>query len=158
MSTNLLIIAAFSLLIASCKSKDAVPGNVLPQDKMQAVLWDIMRADQFLSDYVLNKDTSLKKATESIKLYQQVLAINGVTKEKFERSFSFYKTHPLLLKVIMDSIVNAPSEVPATTGVVADTSGQSLVKDSAMKIVDSSALGRDSILRLKKSRKLIKPN
>ena len=149
MRTRLLIIY-LSLLIAGCKSKNAIPGNVLQQKKMQEVLWDMMRADQFLADYVLNKDTSLKKKTESIKLYQQILAINGVTKEKFEASFAFYKSHPILLKAIMDSIVNAAPEP------VADTSRQSLVKDS-LKITVDSSLVKDSTRVLKKLKRL-RPN
>jgi Domain of unknown function (DUF4296) len=146
MRTGLLIIY-FSLIIAGCKSKDAIPGSVLPQKKMQAVLWDMMRADQFLADYVLNKDTSLKKKTESIKLYQQILAINGVTKEKFERSFSFYKSHPLLLKVIMDSIFNASPE-PAV-----DSSRHDPVKDSLKTTVDSVTV-KDTAIGLKKLKRL----
>ena len=55
MRTGLLIITI--LFFAGCKNKNAVPGNILPQSKMQAVIWDMMRADQFLTDYVLNKDT-----------------------------------------------------------------------------------------------------
>jgi Domain of unknown function (DUF4296) len=146
MRTGLLIISLF-LFIAGCKSKDAVPGNVLPQKEMQAVLWDMMRADQFLADYVLNKDTSLKKKTESIKLYQQILAINGVTKEKFESSFTFYKSHPLLLKVIMDSIVNAVPEPGA------DTTRHDPIKDSLKTAVDSARV-KDTARVLKKLKRL----
>jgi hypothetical protein len=145
----------FSILfITGCKHKDAIPGNVLPQNKMQAVLWDMMRVDQFLSDYVLNKDTSLKRSTESIKLYQQVLAINEVTKEKFERSFSFYKSHPLLLKVIMDSIVNISTE-PAVVAV--DTTKHDPVKnkDSIKSIIDTAVAKKDTIKALKKQKRLM---
>jgi Domain of unknown function (DUF4296) len=146
MRTGLLIIY-ISLFTAGCKSKNAIPGNVLSQKEMQTVLWDMMRADQFLADYVLNKDTSLKKKTESIKLYQQVLAINGVTKEKFERSFTYYKSHPLLLKVIMDSIVNAAPEP------IADTTRHNPIKDSLKTAVDS-AIVKDTTRVLKKLKRL----
>ena len=149
MRTRLLIIY-LSFLIAGCKSKKAIPVNVLPQKEMQTVLWDMMRADQFLADYVLNKDTTLNKKTESIKLYQQILAINKVTKEKFERSFTFYKSHPVLLKAIMDSIVNAPPEP------VADTTRFNLVKDSLKTTVDSATV-KDTTRVLKKLKRL-KPN
>src|ERR1700674_5346015 len=104
-----LLILYVSLLIAGCKSRDRIPGNVLSQKEMRPVLWDIMRADQFLADYVFSKDSSLNRKTESIKLYQQVFAIHKISKEKFQRSFSFYKSHPSLLKVIMDSLSKPPS-------------------------------------------------
>jgi Domain of unknown function (DUF4296) len=158
MRTFLLIVIISTLLIPGCKNKDAVPNSVLPRDKMQAVLWDMMRADQFLSDYVLNKDTSLKRATESIKLYQQVLAINGITKEKFERSFSYYKAHPILLKAIMDSIVNISPEDTVTKVAAIDTTTQVLVKDSIKPVIDSVVTKKDTTKFLKRPKKLIRAN
>jgi hypothetical protein len=149
MKSQLLIIYV-SFFIAGCKSKEAVPGNVLPQKKMQAVIWDMMRADQFLANYVLNKDSSLNTKTESIKLYQQILTINQVSKEKFERSFSFYKSHPVLLKAIMDSIVNAAPEP------IVDTSKVVQAKDSIKKMADS-LLKKDTLNLLKKPKRF-RPN
>jgi Domain of unknown function (DUF4296) len=99
-----LLILYASFLLAGCKSKSHIPANVLPQLKMQAVLWDMIRADQFLTDFVLNKDSTLNKKTESIKLYLQVFNIHHISKEEFQHSFSFYRSHPALLKVIMDSL------------------------------------------------------
>jgi hypothetical protein len=148
MRTGLLIIAI--LFFTGCKNKKTVPDTILPQNKMQAVVWDMMRADQFLTDYVLNKDTALKKQTESIKLYQQILAINKVSKEEFERSFNYYKAHPLLLKVIMDSIANAVPEA------LADTSKHTLQKDSLKKTADSIP-AKDTVRILKKPRPLPRP-
>ena len=102
---TLLLICCFMVFITGCKNKDIIPGNVLPPKKMQTILWDMMRADQFLADYVLNKDTTTDKKTESIKKYQQIFAINKITKEEFQRSFNFYTAHPALLKTIMDSVM-----------------------------------------------------
>jgi len=141
---NRLLIISFLFLITGCKSKNAIPRDVLPQKKMQAVLFDMMRADQFLSDYVLSKDSSLKKDAESIKLYQQVLAVNAVTKEKFVRSFTFYKAHPVLLKAIMDSIVSAPEP-------------QVVIKPAAMPNKDSLKAAADSIKKINSIGKLKKP-
>ncbi len=106
------LILYVSVWLASCRSADHIPDNVLPQKKMQAILWDMMRADQFLADYVLSRDSTKNRKTESIKLYKQVFAIHHVSKEEFQRSFSFYKSHPALLKVIMDSLSRSPSLAP----------------------------------------------
>ncbi|HEX4875315.1 MAG TPA: DUF4296 domain-containing protein [Chitinophagaceae bacterium] len=95
-------------LFLSCGSRKE---KVLPPDKMQAVLWDLMRADKFLSDYVLNKDSSKKADTESVKLYRQVFALHQISGEEFSRSFTYYKDHPEQLKAIMDSI-NRPVAAP----------------------------------------------
>ena len=107
-----LLIFCFPLIFISCKKKDKIPENILAPKKMQAVLWDIMRADKFLTDFVLNKDTLLDKKSESIKLYQQVLSIHNIDKEKFKKSFIYYQAHPLFLKEIMDSISNRPGTAP----------------------------------------------
>ena len=146
MRTGLLTIF-FSLLIVSCKSKHAIPAGILSQKKMQAVLWDMMRADQFLANYVLNRDTSLNKKTESIKRYQQILEINQVSKEKFQHSFLFYKSHPALLKVIMDSIANIPVAPPE------EIYKHKKRKDSLIITADSLA-GRDTAKKFKKITKL----
>lgn len=110
---NRLLIIGILFFIAGCKSKSGVPSGVLAPEKMQVILWDMMRADQFLADYVLNKDTSLNKTTESLKYYQQIFAIHKISKEQFQHSFSFYKTHPILLKTIMDSIAAPPKDTVA---------------------------------------------
>ncbi len=100
------------IYITGCKSNHAIPDGVLPQKKMEMVLWDLMRADQFLADYVLNRDTNLDKTTESLKYYQKIFAIHKISKEQFQQSFSFYRSQPVLLKAIMDSISTPPIEAP----------------------------------------------
>lgn len=107
-----LLILAISFFTTGCKNKDGIPNAVLSQKKMQSILWDMVRVDQFLTDYVLNKDSSLNKITESLKYYQQIFAIHKVSKEEFQYSFSFYKSHPALLKPILDSIGTPLNEVP----------------------------------------------
>ena len=111
MRPRLLIICCLFFIIG-CKNKNRIPAGVIPQKKMQAIVWDMMRADQFLTDFVLSKDSSLDKRTESIKLYTKVFAIHQISKEQYEQSFSFYKKHPALLIVIMDSISRPKTEAP----------------------------------------------
>ena len=77
------------LFLAACKKKGSVPGNILPLPKMQAVMWDMMRADQFLSDYVLNKDLTKNKDLESIKMYERIFGFHKVSQEEFKKSFAF---------------------------------------------------------------------
>jgi hypothetical protein len=114
MKTGLFIICC-SLVLSGCKNHDRIPAGIIPQKKMQAILWDMMRADQFLADFVLRKDSSLDKKTESTKLYGQVFSIHHISQEQFGKSFSFYKTHPALFKMIMDSLsmptASAPTEM-----------------------------------------------
>jgi len=87
-----------------CCSDKKVPSGVLPPDKMQEVVWDMMRADQFVVGFVLPKDSSLQRETEKIKWYNRVLAIHKVSERQFKESFRYYQTRPDLMAVIMDSI------------------------------------------------------
>lgn len=109
---SLLQILVFLFFTVGCKNKNGIPTGVLPQKKMQVILWDMMRADQFLNDYIINKDSSKNKTTESLKYYQQIFTIHKISKEEFQHSFSFYKSHPVLFKMILDSISTPPNEAP----------------------------------------------
>ena len=143
---KILLIALVVSFMIGCKSKNAVPNNVLPQKKMQVILWDMMRADQFLADYVLNKDSSLNKTTESLKYYQQIFAIHKTSKEEFQYSFLFYKSHPDLLKAIMDSISTPPSETtpalakPDSATTVPVTSKDTVTKEPQKIVQDTLPL------------------
>ncbi|MBL7749012.1 MAG: DUF4296 domain-containing protein [Chitinophagaceae bacterium] len=112
----------FIIGFAACGNKDRVPGDIIPPDKMEAVLWDMMRADQFLADYVLNKDSSAasEKEKKNIRMYQQIFSFHEVTKEEFSKSFDYYRAHPVRLRTIMDSIQNKKLGVPVVAAVSAN--------------------------------------
>ena len=71
---------------------------------MQAVIWDLVRSDEWLKDYVFNLDSGIDRRAESIKMYQDVFRIHHIDKEKFQESFSWYRAHPDFLKMVLDSI------------------------------------------------------
>ncbi|HWR32747.1 MAG TPA: DUF4296 domain-containing protein [Chitinophagaceae bacterium] len=104
--------AAIICLFISCTRKDSLPAGILSQKKMQTIMWDMMRADQFLADYVFNKDTSINKTGESLKYYQQVFTIHQITEKDFQKSFYYYRLHPGQFKSIMDSLSQVPEEAP----------------------------------------------
>ena len=122
-----------------CNNNSNVPADILPAPQMQVVLWDMMRADRFLTDYVLNRDTSLNRKSASIKLYQQVFAIHGITKEIFQKSFSYYQAHPALLQGIMDSLNNKSREAPTELVRPQDTIQRQLLQPI---IPDTSSSGK----------------
>jgi hypothetical protein len=88
--------------LISCSDKKAIPKDILPKEKMQAVLWSLINAGEFLNGYVL-KD-SVDKVAESSKAYGQVFQIHHITKEEFDKSFSYYRQHYELMKAILDSL------------------------------------------------------
>jgi len=100
------------ILFCSCSGKNNIPSDLLPKEEMEVVLWDMIRADQFLLNYVFVKDTAANKREESIKLYRKVLQLHKISKTKFEKSLAYYKARPQLLQPILDSLSKAYPPVP----------------------------------------------
>lgn len=98
-----LLFPAFLFLLNSCESRDQ-PRGILPAEKMEAVIYDMMRADQFLGDFVLNSDSTLSREQESMNYYREILALHKIDQETFRESFYYYRARPGLLREIMDSI------------------------------------------------------
>ncbi|HSU28411.1 MAG TPA: DUF4296 domain-containing protein [Chitinophagaceae bacterium] len=98
-----LILILISLLM-SCGSRDHIPRGVLPPDKMQAVLWDLSRSDQWLNGYVFPDSSTLDQKMESIKMYEQIFSLHHTNKEEFQKSFKYYQAHVSAFKPILDSI------------------------------------------------------
>ena len=93
----------FLLFISSCNTKKNIPSNVLRPEKMQAVLWDMIRADQ-LSQAIVLQDSTRKIQTENLKLYNKTFQVHKISNEEFRNSISFYQKRPDLMRVILDSI------------------------------------------------------
>lgn len=90
------------LLIYSCG--DSRPKDVLSFNDMRAVMWDIMRADQFMGDFIFAKDSAANKTAVSAEWYGKVLALHGISQQAFKKSYQYYSAHPKLLKDLMDSV------------------------------------------------------
>lgn len=89
--------------LVACNNKQDLPKDVLAETKMRAVLWDMMRADEWVT-YEQAKDSSLNRYKRSMELYQKVFQINGVIEAQFKKSFQFYQSRPNMLKPILDSL------------------------------------------------------
>ena len=95
-----LILAIF---FSACVAKDKVPNGIIPQNEMRKLMWDMMRADAFVSDFVM-KDSTRNQKTESAILYEKIFSIHSTTEDVFKKSLIFYQSRPDLLKVITDSL------------------------------------------------------
>jgi hypothetical protein len=93
----LILISSF----ISCKS--SIPENIIPPKKMQAVLWDVMQADE-LAEYYTSSDSTFKGLARHVDYYQKVFAIHKITKNDFTSSLKYYQEHPASLKPILDSL------------------------------------------------------
>lgn len=101
---RLIIYLSGLVILYSCGNKNKIPTGILMQDKMQAVLWDVIRADAFTEEFI-KKDTSKNAVTENLKLQQQIFAIHKVTREDFYNSYDYYKKNTAVFKIILDSII-----------------------------------------------------
>ncbi len=92
----------FIFLFSSCIN-NKIPNDVLPTKKIEAVFWDMLRADE-LADTQVQKD-SIQNVFGQYKLqYNKVFAHHKVTKEQFQKSLKYYEARPQLLKPIFDSL------------------------------------------------------
>jgi hypothetical protein len=139
------VVAAF--FVFSCRKKNNVPAGILSQRKMQLIMWDMMRADQFLADFVLNNDSMLNKRDVSIKYYQQIFSVHKISEQDFQKSLYYYRTHPSLFKTIMDSLSQVPGDAP--TQVV-----NPVVANDSTPVKPVNPLPADSSFRVRKIKRL----
>lgn len=104
-----------TLVIAcySCGNKEKLPAGVMTRDKMQSVMWDMMRASEFLNTFVFLKDTSVNKVTESEKWYDKVYELHKISRADFDKSYAYYRARPEVMKDIMDTL--SAKQISATT-------------------------------------------
>lgn len=114
----LFLFLAVSLL--ACSDGD-IPRDILPKRRMQAVLWDLLRAGEYLDVHVLSRDTTgIDKNAKMQEWYDQVFRLHRVTRAEFQKSYTYYQDHPVLMREVLDSLSKKPtppivSAKPAST-------------------------------------------
>jgi hypothetical protein len=119
---RIIIMLAGLALISSCGSKNQLPAGILKPEKMEAVLWDVIKADVFTTEFI-KKDSAKNTTTENLKLQQQIFAIHKISKTDFYKSYDYYKLNTVAFKKILDSMIvraernryTKPQPLPATT-------------------------------------------
>lgn len=93
------------VFFVACMNKDKIPSDVMQREKMEKVMWDMIQADRFSSQF-MERDSNLHKniKIENLKLYEQVFQIHKITKDEFVHSFKFYLSHPEINKVLFDTM------------------------------------------------------
>lgn len=99
----LFVLLGTSFLLA-CKGNRARPSDVLAPEKFQAVIWDLIRADHFITTYEISHDSLLNKAARQKIWYGRVLAHHKVSEETFKKSMYYYQRTPTVLSQMMDSL------------------------------------------------------
>jgi hypothetical protein len=70
---------------------------------MRKLMWDLMRADAYVTHFIM-KDSSQDQKAKSAVLYEQIFNIHSTTQEAFKKSLAFYQSRPDLMKAIGDSL------------------------------------------------------
>lgn len=169
-ASGLSVLRTFGLIIlfTACTNKGKVPSDVLSQEDMGKVMWDMIQADRFSLQY-LTRDTSLNIKTENFKLYEQVFQVHKITRDEFIHSYKFYLSRPDLNKVIFDTLAARGDrrrtelyKMDSTEKKLADSLKKKIGDSTAKKIIDSTRKLVDSIRKsgdtTRKKSPLIKPN
>ena len=93
----------FLVMLTNCSSNDGIPRGILSQQKMRLVLWDLIRSDEYATNFLL-KGSTLDPDKEKAKLYEQIFKLHSTKADIFKKSLTFYQSNPNLLKVIIDSL------------------------------------------------------
>lgn len=98
------LFACFVLCIMGCTDTSKIPKDVLPKNKMEKVLWDILQAERFSALFLIKDSASLNVEMEKLKLYDHVFALHKVSRDDFMKSYKYYLSRPDIAKVIFDSM------------------------------------------------------
>src|SRR5207248_903393 len=95
-------IGAFVMILCIACAGD-LPKGVLPTEKMEAVVWDMIQADQYYHEYGLKDSLKKNVKLERLKLYERVFQMHQITREQFSKSYAYYSSHPKLMQTVFDS-------------------------------------------------------
>ncbi len=99
MKATFFFLTVFILL--ACSSP--VPKGIIPPHRMQQIVFDLIKADEFINNFVV-KDSTVNIKTRRISLYEQVFNIHKVSKDYFYKSYRYYQQYPDKNKVLFDSL------------------------------------------------------
>lgn len=98
-SVKILLLVFF----CSCADSKHVPGQYLQPVQMQQVLMDLLIADA-VNSLQISKDTAFKLQEQNKAAAEQVFKSYKISREQFEKSYSYYLSRPDLLQPIADSM------------------------------------------------------
>ena len=87
------------LLISSCSKKK----EILPPEKMQAVMWEYIRADIYVNEF-LKKDSSVNAEKEHAAILKKIFTKYQISKETFFENYQYYTSRSELVNPLLDTI------------------------------------------------------
>ena len=148
---KLFLILLLLPFVFACSNKNDLPEGILPPPKMQEVMWDMIRAGEFLNGFVFSRDSSIDQPAVSQKWYNKIYQVHKISKTVFDRSYAYYQEHPLIMKSLLDSL--SKKQVPFKPPVQTSTP----IKDSVIKrVVPPSIEQQKKIIDTLTKRRILK--
>ncbi len=100
-----LILLVLIFMNAGCAREGFIPSDIMQQQQMQDLVWDVMVAEEYAKDLAVTDTVKNKNLKQERSIaYQQVFDLHHTTREDFKRSFDYYASHPDLSKVLFDTL------------------------------------------------------
>lgn len=101
----------FLFVLLGCSNKTEVPRNILNEESMKKVLWDVFLAESWARQ-TASHDSTIILSDEIKRLTSEALKEHHLTEKEFFNSYSWYVAHPEVLNPILDSLYNQKSARP----------------------------------------------
>lgn len=101
---GLFVFVCLLVVSTSCRHADGIPRNIMSKEKMEDILWDLIQADQFSTQFLIKDSSKINVKMETIKLYSEVFKIHDVSKDEFQKSYQYYLSRPDLTKKMLDTL------------------------------------------------------
>lgn len=98
---HLVVTLIFCAFVACTPEDKKVPKEVIPVNKMKLIVWDLIQAGDYASGLKEN-DSVIKKMNTAY--LAEILKLHNINKTDFFKSFDFYQQHPVLNKILFDSV------------------------------------------------------
>src|SRR5258708_4201572 len=93
------------LAVSGCSDKNSVPSGILPHEKMEAVMWDVIQSEQYSASFLAKDSAHINLKLENLRLYDEVFRLHQVSREEFRKSYQYYMGRADLAQVLFDSLL-----------------------------------------------------
>jgi hypothetical protein len=112
MTLKIMACFVFILLLGfSCNKVSKVPDDIIGQEKMGTILFEIAMSEGYLENYIFRDTTVNRDSFLTIEL-DKVLAVHKVSQKEFLEAYKFYKSSPEIFKAMTDTIYDRSQRSP----------------------------------------------
>ena len=80
-----------------------MPKGVFSQEKMGDVLYDVIRADEWV-DFSRMQDSTYLNFSKRTAIYDSIFQLHAISKREYQTSINYYQSRPDLLKEILETL------------------------------------------------------